>query len=219
MKSGHLHFYMSSFCTHIKEIGNILQNNFAICFHYRNTACYFVIVPEMQDGAGSALPPAGARPAAGQQPHLLRVQGHDAVQGGAVDHGRHPARGRGDWRKEKRKSNHLLQITYQVEVLLQRLYQHHLFNTYVPTLCLMLICQATLYFKKEHFKTNVPVTITTMLVMYTLYMAVSNKLPPTSYIKFIDVWLIFGLTLPFTVFILHVLIEHIPQRHEDEARE
>ena len=106
-----------------------------------------------------------------------------------------------------------------MEVLLQRLYQHHLFNTYVPTLCLMLICQATLYFKKEHFKTNVPVTITTMLVMYTLYMAVSNKLPPTSYIKFIDVWLIFGLTLPFTVFILHVLIEHIPQRHEDEARE
>ena len=101
---------MSSFCTHIKEIGNILQNNFAICFHCRNTACYFVIVPEMQDGAGSALPPAGARPAAGQQPDLLRVQGHDAVQGGAVDHGRHPARGRGDWRKEKRKSIHLLQI-------------------------------------------------------------------------------------------------------------
>ena len=83
----------------------------------------------------------------------------------------------------------------------------------------MLIAQSTLYFSKEHFKTNVPVTITTMLVMYTLYMAVSNKLPPTSYIKFIDVWLIFGLTLPFTVFILHVLIEHIPQRHEDEARE
>merc|ERR1719330_2301009 len=100
-----------------------------------------------------------------------------------------------------------------VEVLvdLKRQYQPHLFNTYIPTLGLMMICQTTLYFNKEHFKTNVPVTITTMLVMYTLYMAVSNKLPPTSYIKFIDVWLIFGLTLPFTVFFLHFLIEHIPR--------
>ena len=84
-------------------------------------------------------------------------------------------------------------------------------------MCLMVICQATLYFNKEHFKTNVPVTITTMLVMYTLYMAVSNKLPPTSYIKLIDIWLIFGLTLPFTVFFLHVLIEHLPVSHPDPA--
>ena len=57
------------------------------------------------------------------------------------------------------------------------------------------------------------------LVMYTLYMAVSNKLPPTSYIKFIDVWLIFGLTLPFTVFFLHFLIEHLPTRHQDPDTE
>ena len=84
-------------------------------------------------------------------------------------------------------------------------------------MCLMVICQATLYFNKEHFKTNVPVTITTMLVMYTLYMAVSNKLPPTSYIKLIDIWLIFGLILPFTVFFLHVLIEHFPVSHPDPA--
>ena len=82
----------------------------------------------------------------------------------------------------------------------------------------MIICQATLYFNKEHFKTNVPVTITTMLVMYTLYMAVSNKLPPTSYIKLIDIWLIFGLILPFTVFFLHVLIEHFPIHHQDSAK-
>ena len=54
---------------------------------------------------------------------------------------------------------------------------------------------------------------------YTLYMAVSNKLPPTSYIKLIDIWLIFGLTLPFCVFFLHVLLEHLPRRHEDPDKE
>ena len=53
----------------------------------------------------------------------------------------------------------------QVLVDLKRQYQHHLFNTYIPTLGLMMTCQTTLYFNKEHFKTNVPVTITTMLGM------------------------------------------------------
>ena len=32
-----------------------------------------------------------------------------------------------------------------------------------------------------------------MYTLYTLYMAVSNKLPPTSYIKLIYIWLIFVL--------------------------
>ena len=49
-----------------------------------------------------------------------------------------------------------------------------------------------------------------MLVMYTLNNSVSSKLPPTSYIKLIDVWLLFGLILPFFIVILLVTIEHMP---------
>ena len=50
-----------------------------------------------------------------------------------------------------------------------------------------------------------------MLVMYTLNQSVSSKLPRTAYIKFIDVWLIFGLCLPFMIMILLVVIEHYPE--------
>ena len=71
--------------------------------------------------------------------------------------------------------------------------------------------QATLFFKSEHFKTSVPVAVTTMLVMYTLNNSVSSKLPPTSYIKLIDVWLLFGLIVPFLIIILLVIIEHMPK--------
>ena len=69
----------------------------------------------------------------------------------------------------------------------------------------------TVYFKPEHFKTSVPVAITSMLVMYTLNQSISAKLPPTSYIKFIDVWLLFGLIQPFFIIIMLVLNEHIPR--------
>ena len=75
----------------------------------------------------------------------------------------------------------------------------------------------TVYFKPEHFKTSVPVAITSMLVMYTLNQSISAKLPPTSYIKFIDVWLLFGLVLPFVSFIL-TLIEEIVKNEDDEMK-
>ena len=70
------------------------------------------------------------------------------------------------------------------------------------------VLQATLYFSKEHFKTSIPVSITAMLVIYTLNNSVASKLPPT--LKFIDIWIIHGLFVHFIIIILLVLIEHLP---------
>jgi len=67
-----------------------------------------------------------------------------------------------------------------------------------------------LYLKKEHFKTAIPVSITAMLVMVTLNNSLSKKLPQTSDIKFIDLWILFGILLHFTILILLVIIEHYP---------
>ena len=36
-----------------------------------------------------------------------------------------------------------------------------------------------------------------MLVMTTIFISVMEKLPPTSYIRMVDVWLIFGILIPF----------------------
>ena len=60
--------------------------------------------------------------------------------------------------------------------------------------------------------------MTTMLVMYTLNQSVSRKLPPTSYIKLIDVWLLFGLILPFFITILLIIIEHLPKSNKNIVR-
>ena len=73
----------------------------------------------------------------------------------------------------------------------------------------------TLYFKQEHFKTSVPVAITSMLVMYTLNQSISAKLPKTSSVKFIDVWLLFGLIQPFFIIVMLVVIEHFPNPKKD----
>ena len=56
----------------------------------------------------------------------------------------------------------------------------------------------------------VPLAITAMLVMYTLKGTITEQLPATSYIKFVDVWLLYGLLMPFVILIVIVLIEHLP---------
>ena len=45
----------------------------------------------------------------------------------------------------------------------QRIFFNHLATTYVPSFCILLLAECAVFFKKEHFKTSIPVTITTML--------------------------------------------------------
>ena len=45
----------------------------------------------------------------------------------------------------------------------KRIFLNHLATTYVPSLCILLATECLVFFKKEHFKTSIPVTITNML--------------------------------------------------------
>ncbi|CAL4245809.1 unnamed protein product, partial [Meganyctiphanes norvegica] len=53
------------------------------------------------------------------------------------------------------------------------------------------------------------VSLTTLLVLYTLSVQVSSVLPPTAYIKMIDIWFFFCITLLFFIILFHVFIEYI----------
>ena len=78
-----------------------------------------------------------------------------------------------------------------------------LLTTKVPTLILIIVALSTNYYNEQHFKTIIPVNLTSLLSMVTLYVGVSARLPQTSYLKMIDVWLIFSLFVPFINVILH----------------
>ena len=44
--------------------------------------------------------------------------------------------------------------------------------------------------------------VTTLLVLTTLFISISDALPRTAYVKMIDLWLIFNLLVPFVEIIL-----------------
>ena len=104
-----------------------------------------------------------------------------------------------------------------VQIKLRRRCLFHLATTYFPTLCLFLISEVLLFINEEHFEATIMVSLTAMLVMYTLHQSILAQLPKTSYMKMVDVWLLCGLTIPFLVFLLEVTSEMI--RHNKRLQE
>ena len=56
--------------------------------------------------------------------------------------------------------------------------------------------------------------LTSMLVLTTMFINVSNSLPKTSYMKMVDVWLLFNLLLPFIIVLLHTYMDTL--RNDDD---
>ena len=101
------------------------------------------------------------------------------------------------------KGKHLL----VVEMSFQRMFLYHLVSTFLPTLCLLIVSIITMYIDESHFEATIMVSLTSMLVMYTLFQSHTDSLPQTAYIKMIDIWFLHGLVVPFFVFILEVSTE------------
>ena len=87
-------------------------------------------------------------------------------------------------------------------------------TVYFPTVLLNLIGHGTNFFKPFFFEAVVTVNLTCMLVLTTMFINVSNNLPKTSYIKMMDIWLIFNLLLPFMEVLLHTYIDYL--RNDDD---
>ena len=84
-----------------------------------------------------------------------------------------------------------------------------LVTTYLPTILLLIITFITIFFDKDLFGDVIAVNLTIMLVMTTIFTSKIEELPPTSDMKFIDIWLIFCLVVPFLEVILRTAIECI----------
>ena len=109
-----------------------------------------------------------------------------------------------------------------MEVTFQRKLRNELMTTYLPSFLLLGITYSTVFFKNFYFEASVTgiievievivindllVNLTVMLVATTLFISVMDKLPPVSYLRLVDIWLISIQIIPFTMVILLTFIE------------
>ncbi|XP_071552277.1 uncharacterized protein [Panulirus ornatus] len=97
----------------------------------------------------------------------------------------------------------------QVQFELTRRWTVIVLSVFVPTTMLICIGYATLYIKLSLLDVRMAVSLTTLLVLYTLFSNTSNSLPVTAYVKMIDVWFFHCIFLLFFITLIHVLTEHL----------
>ena len=85
----------------------------------------------------------------------------------------------------------------RVLIVMKRKFLSEILTTYFPSFLLLAITFATTFFKPFFFEAALSVNLTNMLVMTTIFISVTEKLPLTSYPKMIDYWLIFCQLVPF----------------------
>ena len=106
-------------------------------------------------------------------------------------------------------------VGVKVEITLQRQILSVFMTTYLPTILINVINQATNYFDAdEFFEAIVTVNLTSIMVLTSLYIAVSYSLPTTSYIKMVEIWLLFTLFYPFFIVLLHTFIQSTKRRRK-----
>ena len=101
-------------------------------------------------------------------------------------------------------------------VMLRRKPWRDLLTTYLPTILLMLTTYITTFFKPQFFDAALAANLTTMLMMTTIFMAISSDLTDTAYAKWIDIWLIFCQLVPFTEVVFITVKEAYREEKEDD---
>ena len=113
----------------------------------------------------------------------------------------------------------------KMEIVFKRRLTNELLTTYLPSFLLVLMCYATSFFKPIYFEAAVTVNLSILLVTTTLFIrspsylvlpvtingilcfSVMAKLPATSYVRMVDIWLIFTQLYPFMEVVLYTIIE------------
>ena len=109
--------------------------------------------------------------------------------------------------------------TVQMKITFKRTLSIEAINTFLPSLLLIILSYITVFFKlPKFFNTAITVNLSVMLTITTLLISVLNKLPTTSYIKWIEFWLIFAQLVPLTNALLITVIQWMMEKEEGCGR-
>ncbi|XP_070565314.1 glycine receptor subunit alphaZ1-like [Ptychodera flava] len=93
--------------------------------------------------------------------------------------------------------------------LLQRVYDFHLIQTYIPTIVIVVISWLSFWLNPESVPARVSLGITTLLTITSQAAGVRAGLPKVSYVKAIDVWMTTCLVFVFASLAEYAVVNYI----------
>ena len=107
------------------------------------------------------------------------------------------------------------ETSFTYSVGFNRLYTSHLTSIYFQTFLMWFLAYLTLFIEIEDFSNRFMGMVTALLVLVALLASIADKLPQTSYFKYIDLWFTFYIIniislIMFTIFVDLVLKQEDP---------
>ena len=97
----------------------------------------------------------------------------------------------------------------QVTIRLGRQFSSIFMVTYLPTILINIISQATNYFEGTKFSGDIiKVNLSSMMVLAALYISISGSLPVTASVKYVEIWLLFNFLYPFIIVLTQTFIQN-----------
>ena len=106
-----------------------------------------------------------------------------------------------------------------LKIVFKRRLTNEAVMTFFPSLLLIGISYATSFFRLPNFfNTAITVNLSVMLTLTTLLISVVKKLAQTSYVKWIEYWLIFAQLIPFIQVILITFQEALREKKDAKMK-
>ena len=106
-------------------------------------------------------------------------------------------------------SNDENDIKYELRIRFKRNPINQIVKVFIPTLLLFGLALSTLFIDMEHFNERFMGAATMILILATWMTYISSDLPKTSYIKLIDVWFVWHISISFAIILCHIVIDKI----------
>ncbi|PAV67688.1 hypothetical protein WR25_04210 isoform H [Diploscapter pachys] len=104
--------------------------------------------------------------------------------------------------------------------VLERQISYYMVQLYGPTTMIVIVSWVSFWIDMHSTAGRVALGVTTLLTMTTMQSAINAKLPPVSYIKFVDVWLGACQTFVFGALLEYAFVSYQDSvRQSDRARE
>jgi len=100
----------------------------------------------------------------------------------------------------------------RVKILFKRRWVYHLITVFFQSVLLLGVAYMTFYFKMSNFQDRVMIAITTMMVVATIQSSINKMVPKTSYIKMIDIWLIYSFNIIIVMMTIHTYMDTFIKR-------
>ena len=120
-------------------------------------------------------------------------------------------------------TNHTIYLTenetkLHVGFTLKRNPAYLLINSYLPSLFTMMMTVVPLFLDENiHFNTTIMLVLTAQLCLYTLMQSSLQDIPKTEYLKMIDYWNMFVMTVSLSNFFILFLWEILPNQTKTKA--